>query len=399
VPDFNPDEIAVLVVRGQQFYEWESVWVQVRANEPFSLFQFTAAEPEPTPDRWVALRFKPDDPCIITLGGILAMNGYIVTRQVAYDANNHGVQLLGKGITHWVAKSSVQSETGSFDKKSFEQVAREVLSYYPVGVKTIGTLDPTPFRQLQVQKGETNWDFLERIARPRKIVLGSDQFGNFLLIGDQTNDPSESLIEGVNILKCQCIITKDPMFQKYTNVGQTGASDDQYGTKASEQKESVGGSAPVFSELITPAEQPVWNAAELRKRAEAEKLWHEGAFISAEITVQGWKRPSGDLWRPLEVVQVISPMAILNDPLGIHTVTFTQDSRGGTLTTLSLVRPELLNMATKYVNPDFPTPGPTDAPATPQANSVQPNLPPDTKVGPNGIEPNASVEIGDVEIQ
>jgi prophage tail gpP-like protein len=59
-----------------------------------------------------------------------------------------------------------------------------VIAPFGVGVKTIGTLNPTPFARLQVEPGEKLWDFLERIARPRGIVMGSDHLGNFLLIGE-----------------------------------------------------------------------------------------------------------------------------------------------------------------------------------------------------------------------
>jgi hypothetical protein len=51
----------------------------------------------------------------IYLAGILAMTGYITTRQVAYDKEAHGVQLIGKDATVAVTRSSVRTKTGSFD--------------------------------------------------------------------------------------------------------------------------------------------------------------------------------------------------------------------------------------------------------------------------------------------
>jgi hypothetical protein len=42
--------------------------------------------------------------------------------------------------------------------------------------------------KLQNEKGELIWDFLERIARPRGVVMGSDELGNILLIGNHTGD-------------------------------------------------------------------------------------------------------------------------------------------------------------------------------------------------------------------
>jgi prophage tail gpP-like protein len=97
----RPKETAVLVAGGVRFEDWLSVWVQHRYSEPFAMFQFSAAERDKLPEHWQALQFKPSDPCSIELGGQLAINGYITTRQVAFDGRNHAVQLQGKSITHW----------------------------------------------------------------------------------------------------------------------------------------------------------------------------------------------------------------------------------------------------------------------------------------------------------
>jgi prophage tail gpP-like protein len=388
----NPDEIAVLVVEGGRFQDWESVWVQHRYGEPFAFFQFTAAEREPFASSWQAVRFYPDDHVIVTLGNKLAMNGIITIRQVAYDKKSHGVQLQGKGITHWAAKSSVESKTGSFDNQSFEQIARAVLAPYPSPVKTLGILDPQKFTRVSNQPGETVWDFLERLARPRGIIMSSDHLGNFVLIDDHPMDVSAVLSEGHNILKCQAIIDKDPFHKKYSSTGQTNNDGDaKTPSQAGEMMRSTGGSAPVYSHKITPAEQPVWGEEELQKRAESEALWTEGAIIEVNITVQGWKKPSGDLWRVGEAYMVISPMIALAEPLGCQTATFTQDRSSGTLTTLKLVKPKLLKINAKFANSDMPLvgvnttydPGPTPMPPS---NPVLYTLPPGTRMGDNGIE-------------
>jgi prophage tail gpP-like protein len=399
----NPDEIAEIVVRdtayssGQgnyRFTDWESVWVQHRYGEAFAMFQFTSAEREPYPDRWQALRFYPDDHVIITLGGKLAMNGIITVRQVAYDKKSHGVQLQGKGISHWSFKSSVDSKTGSFDNQSFEQIARAVLAPYPAPVQTIGTLDPTPFKRVSNQPGETTWDFLERLARPRGIILSSDHRGNIQLIDNHPESVKAVFEEGLNILRCQAIIDKDPFHKKYSATGQTNNDGDEKSpSQAGEMMRSTGGSAPVYSHLIVPSEQPVWNDVELQKRAQSEALWHEGAIIEVNITTQGWKQPSGDLWRIGEVYHVRSPMISLNEPLAAQTVTFTQDRSAGTQTTLKLVLPRLLKVSTKFANTETPLVGantsypggPTDMPP---ANPVPYLLPPGTKMTDNGIVDN-----------
>ncbi|RXG91595.1 phage baseplate assembly protein [Bradyrhizobium zhanjiangense] len=351
----KPQEVAVLEVNGLKFEDWESVWVQERWADSFTYFRFTAAERDPIINRRGGpfpliskLQFKPGDRCTITLAGQLAVTGFIETRQVAYDAFQHGVMLIGKSDTAGPAKSSVDTKTGNFDKKNILQVAQEVLSDYPVGIKVIGALDLTPFDKLQNEKGELIWDFLERIARPRGVVMGSDSHGNFLLIGEHAFPVIAQLVEGQNIKSCQCIITEEHTYSEYRVDGQAPASDDNSGTAASEMKAKVGGTSPVFSKLITAAEQPVKTIAELQARAKNESIWHEGTKIQATIVVQGWLRDGSALWHAGEEVSVYSPMAMLNNTLKIQNCTFTQDNSSGTITTLDLVSPNLLRSRSDF---------------------------------------------------
>jgi prophage tail gpP-like protein len=339
----NPEEVATVVVNNLQFNQWESVWIQQRWAEAFPLFRFTSADIVDVPPKdWQTLQFKPRDECAIYLGGLLAIAGFITTRQTSYDAENHQVQYEGVGLTWFAARSSILNKTGNYDGMSFEDVADEVIGPTGVGIKIIGKLDPTPFPRLSNEVGETVWDFLERIARVRGIVLGSDHEGNFLLIGDHYYVPTDSLIEGVNIKRMNAIIHVGDIFSEYRVRGQTAASDDQNGTAASEQEAWVEGSANHYSPLLLPAEQPVWGQGELQTRAQHEAVWHEGTEIQATVVVQGWMKPSGGLWQPGMDVWVRSPMAMLDLVMKVQTVTFTQDRASGTLTTLDLVPPWLL---------------------------------------------------------
>ena len=369
----RPDEIAVLEVNGQQFNDWESVWVQLRANDPAAYFRFTAAERDPIfgaanvfPD-WTKLQFKPGDRCIITLAGQLAVTGIIEVRQVAYDAHQHGVMLIGKTDTSAPARSSVDTKTGNFDGKHIQQIAQEVIAPFGVGLKVIGQLDLTPFKQLQNEKGELIWDFLERIARFRGVIMGSDEQGNFLLIGDHTYQSTSDLIEGVNIKSCQCTISHEQTYSNLDAHGQQNASNDVNGPAASEVKATAKGKVPYpYTKLITPME---WGGshAEAQKRVNTEVKWSDSTEVQANITVQGWLRGGTALWKPLDEVFVRSPMAMLQQQLKIRTATFTQDNQNGTQTLLDLVVPGLLNGSPNLdaSTPPPPTPPPaTTGPAT-----------------------------------
>jgi prophage tail gpP-like protein len=345
----KPQEIAVLIVAGQKFDDWESVFVHERPGDSFAYFNFTAAERDTAITTaagkvplWQRLQFKPDDPCQITLAGIPVINGYIETRQVAYDANQHGVQLIGKSLTAWPARSSVDTKTGNFDNKNVKQIAEQLITPFGVKIKTIGVLDNEPFPKLQNQPGELIWDFLERICRTKGIVLGSDAQGNFLLIGEHTFPVLSDLVEGQNIKACQCIISKQHAYTEFNVDSQTPANNKTNGTAASEVRgKAAGTQTNPRSVLITPGEHPM-NQPQADKRADYESIWHKGTIIKANITVQGWLRDGKSLWKPLDNVHVYSPMAMLNQVMKIKDVQFTQDNASGTQTRLELVWPGTL---------------------------------------------------------
>jgi prophage tail gpP-like protein len=377
-PPFDLSTQAMILTSRGQFYDWETVWVQHRWADSTPMFRFTAVERDPIPKLWDKLQFRPGDRVSIWLGGQLALaNGIIVNRQVAYDANQHGIQLDGKSLTYFAAKSSVDiPPDNNFDGMTFEQVARKVLSKYAeIGVKVVGTLNPRVFEYLQAEKGETNWDFLEKLARFRGVVLGSDHLGEFLLIGDHLNPLVASVVEGVNILSCQCVISIENLAAIYAMVNSGAGTDDHQGTAASEQEESAPGTGPPTSNYLTPSVVPVHDDGELKEGAQNEAIWSEGTAIQATITVPGWLMPgTTQLWTAGDNVTVVSPMAMLDNAMSIRTVTFTQDQRG-TLTTLDLVIPWLLR---DRIPPGINFPA-SPAPQPPQPQPTPPQPPPPTE--------------------
>jgi prophage tail gpP-like protein len=131
----DPDEVATIVAAGHRFDDWESVYVQHRWADAWAWFRFTSVERDPPIPEfdWHTLRLKPPDPVAIYLGGQLAINGLITSRQVAYEANNHAIQLEGRALTWAAATASIVDKTQEYNGMTFEQIARRVMA--PTGVR------------------------------------------------------------------------------------------------------------------------------------------------------------------------------------------------------------------------------------------------------------------------
>jgi prophage tail gpP-like protein len=345
-----PAEVASVVIDGFEYATWESVMVQHRWMEAFPIFEIAVSEPTPSPTSFSALRFDIGDLVTVYLAGIQAIYGVISVRQSASDEQSHGVQLIGKGLSWQMAKSSISLGLGNFDGQSIVQIATTICAPYNVPVKVVGNVDMTPFARLQSVPGEPAWDFLERQARFRNTIIGSDEFGALLLIGQ--NIPAiqpDTLIEGGknrNIEKINVVKSNDTLFANYFATGQNVGSDQIWGAAAAQIAAQVGGLDPLLSSLVIPVEEAV-AAAELQKRLLFEKQIHDATQVRATVTVPGWLRSSGDLWRVGQTYTVIAPDHFPGFPNGIQlaaqVVTFQQNEESGTITTLELVLPWLLN--------------------------------------------------------
>jgi prophage tail gpP-like protein len=232
-PGTNPDEIAEIIVAGGakkgagtgSFSDWETVWVQHRWMDAWPIFRFTAAERDPIPTLWERLQIIPTDRVQINLGGKLAITGVVQVRQTAYDGNSHAVSIQGVGVQWYVWRGAILDKKSEFFG-SYVDVAKQVLAPFGVSPVFIGEIDSTPFKNAaHNEPGESVFQFLERLGRSRKVILGADYQGNLLFIGDHDSKLVDDLTEGENILSCQCVISIDNLYDPIVVRGSTGRSD------------------------------------------------------------------------------------------------------------------------------------------------------------------------------
>lgn len=343
-------EVAFLRINGQDYFDWTSVTVEVRVTEAFPIFQFDCTEFDEmgkatgmTEAQIMSnLRIKPGDVVEVYLAGQPVVAGYVTERHVGYDAQSHGVRIVGVGKTYDLATCSVWSQGGSYDNQSWSQIAQKLIAPVGVSLKTIGALDEKPYEQAHVQPGELIWSVLERYARQRKIVIGSTEKGELLAIGEHAATESDQLIEGVNILRANGVVADDMVFKKYYSLGQRASNDQTWGDQSNKLVGQTSGSSTRNRTRVTlmDVSDDQYGA---QRSAEMEKLVAEGAKVELNITVQGWLRASGALWKAKDNYWVRSPMLLMNMLLGCRSIVYEQSDRGGTTATLTMVDPAHMN--------------------------------------------------------
>ncbi|WP_166304317.1 phage baseplate assembly protein [Bradyrhizobium sp. 2S1] len=349
----NQKEVAFLRINGQDYFDWTAVTVEVRITEAFPIFQFDCTEFDEKATGMTEaqimsnLRIAPGDVVEVYLAGQLVVLGYVTERHVGYDARSHGVRIVGVGKTYDLATVSVWQQGGSFDGQSWTQMARKLIAPVGVALSTKGAVDEKPYEQAHVQPGELIWSALERYARQRKIVMGSTEKGELLAIGEHAASESDKLIEGVNILRANGVISDDNVYRKIFSLGQRASNDQSWGDQSNKLVGQTSGSSTRNRTRVTLMDVSD-DQHGAQRSAEMERLVTEGGKIELNVTVQGWLRDSGSLWKAGDYYLVRSPMLLMNMNLGCRSIVYEQSVGGGTTATLTMVDPNHMNGMTDF---------------------------------------------------
>jgi prophage tail gpP-like protein len=340
-------EIATLIVNGQRFTNWTTVRVEQSWSKAFPSFQFECTEDVPVPLSINGAQFRPGDVVRVLLGGHPAVFGYIQERHVGYDRAQHGVRLIGTGDTADLTNSMVPLKAlNGHDGKSVQELANALSAHLGIQIHTRGNVDNKPFENIQVLPGETPIMAIERYAKMRNIIIGSEANGGLILIGEHPATTRGYLTEGNNILRANCVVRDNYIFKKQTTVGQNIGKDDANGDPQNKQVAERDGSSTRNRHSVVVADVADTQHG-IERRADMEMAFTEGSEIEAQITVQGWFKDnnrSEEIWRAGEYYTVSSPSLILyNEVLGCAGCAYEQSDSGGTTTTLQMVKPRHLN--------------------------------------------------------
>ena len=365
----NPTEIATINVNGMDYTDWTAVTVIEDADEAYSWFQFECTEFTPVPTAWASLKIKPGDECTVTLGGVQRISGYVMERHVNFDGRQHQIMILGMSRTHSISISSILPSTnGKYDGMSFKDIAKRAAGYHGVQCKFVGDISDKIFEHSQHLPGEITWNFILRHANMRNVMLGNTAQGELLGVGPHNPMPSGKLVEGENILRANCIISDQYIFNRIASMGQSPGHDPVWGDPANKgavEKSSIG-LRPVF--MTHFADTPTADQVDLIFKADTLKRFTEGTLIRAGITVQGWFQGDGKPWLCRDYYNVTSPMLMLTgDLLACKRIVYDQREGAGTTTMMEMVSPILLN---GIPGKTFSGPNPTTDTSSQQPSSV-----------------------------
>lgn len=328
-----------LVVSGREYGGWKSVSIQAgieRSCRSFSL-DITRSWPNaPQLQRAVS----PFDSCEVYIGNDLVLTGDIDATPINYDARSISVSISGRSKTGRLVDCSASNEPGQWNGLPVERIVEALASIYGVKVKTDVSTGGM-VSDHQIQQGETAFESIDRLLQLRQLLATDTARGELLITQAGTVHSNASLILGGNILTASAGLDFKDVFSSYTCKGQrasTETDDDEdenlLPTLNEASASTIDDRVPYPRNLIIKQSGQA-DAAACADRVKYERDYRRAKALSTQYTVQGWRKETGELWVPNELVRVQDPIIGIDANWLIVELEYKLDD-GGTICSLSV---------------------------------------------------------------
>lgn len=298
--------------------------------------------------------FNGQEECELVIEGESIFKGYIVSTDGSIDNDFHLISVSGNERTNDLVESDLTENIEFTQSIKLEDIIRKVLSSLGmdfISVKSNTTL--TPFNTdetISGQVGENAFQFIEKYARKKQVLITTDRDGNILLQRSSSipNGGDLQLIKNNptnNILTSSYRKDFRKIFAQYTlkcsdnlSTGWVNKSFEERRAFAfdttirqSRRKEIVVDSTDIFT---------------LRKMA----IWEQNVRLNGGeyiCKVQGFKSNNDQIWYPNMLVSVKDDIWGIEKNMIIKSCSYTQNN-SGTFTNLNLVDPVVFSTIEDY---------------------------------------------------
>lgn len=333
------DDIVTLSINGQIYDGWTDITIETGLKDcagkiDMPVTERWAGKQPPTP--W---QIKPFDKVVVMIGADIAMTGYVEGYNPSYAGTDHNVRVSGRSKTCDLIDCMPDVGAGQFSGSKLDAIARAICAKFGISV-TVQCDVGDAFPDATLEKTETAFSFLEKLARQRSVLLTDDEKGNLVITqAGKGGISSGALIEGDNILSASAKLSAEKRFQQYVVLSQTPLSFDGQEAHTDIVGTATDAGCPRYRRFAEMAEDPADDGM-AQKRANWRKLHNYGECTEATITVQGFRQPNGKLWTKNQLIPVKSPMLAVDLQLLISEVKFSMSDRTGRTTQLTVAPKE-----------------------------------------------------------
>lgn len=307
------------------------------------------------------LPFTMGSKCTVTVDDSLVLTGYVERVEVTGGALSHEVSISGRDLTSDLVDSSIAglATIQVAEETTLKQAIQAVLDHLGSSLLIEDEVKPEAFKRgediLIPKPGVNAFEFLHKIARKRQVFLTSTPKGAIKITRGSVTEESGGFLQHVekdsvpgsnNILTYQMSYDESELFYQYKNVAQSNAFawiDADLEVDADLLANNKAKAVIDVDMAHRPGRQMVSvgkdteGAINSFNRAEWEANIRRARARSFRCTVSGFRNQAGDLWSPNTLVSVDSDYAGIHASMLIISVSFSLDSKMGSITSLVLV--------------------------------------------------------------
>lgn len=318
-----------LLVGGKRYGGWKRISVRQDIDALAGSFELEVTDRWPgQSDRWP---LKAGEACSVTIDGETVLTGYIDDLSPSLEGDARSISITGRSRTGDLVDCSAVHTPGSWSGRSLEAIAAELAK--PFGIKvTAKTSTAPPIRKFALQPGEAVAEAIARLCKMRGLLAIATIAGNIEIVTPRLGSSTVRIEEGKHALRIQARHDVSDRFSRYIAKGQAAGDDHVNGKAAAGPKaEATDPAVTRYRPLIVVAEDQS-DIASLKKRAIWESTVRRGRAQEAAVTLNGWRKPGGKLWEPMQAVDLVAPAALISGKLLVAGVQFELGERGQVVT-------------------------------------------------------------------
>ncbi|KAB7624316.1 phage baseplate assembly protein [Alkalilimnicola sp. S0819] len=331
-----------LFVGGQVYGGWTTVRVARSIEQLAGTFELQVT------DRWagqdVRRPIRNGEACTVEVDGERVITGYVDDVAPEFGPDGRRLSVRGRGRTADLVDCAAIHASGQWVNADLMRVARDICAPFGLNVRKAADIGEAFGNEAaKIDEGETAFDFLDRLARMRAVLLTSDAQGDLVITRTGTGRAPAALIEGENLISARAQYSWRDRYSRYIVKGQDKGGDFVSPEQAAHALgEAVDSAIGRYRPTLVRAEDRV-NTASAGRRARFERDLAIARSTRVTVTVRDWSA-GGELWQPNTLAEIRSPMLGLDTTWLIVGVGFMQSDREGTRTELSLAPPAAFDL-------------------------------------------------------
>lgn len=350
-----------LEVNGTPYTNFTAASCTLRLDSVANEFTFDAVAPGAQ-----ALPFKGGEACRVLVDDEPVLTGFIEIVAVTYDGSSHRITVQGRSKTGDLLDSTIDTmDDLRGEGLTLKALAEQVIAKLGLTFSVIDEVSPQPFTGTEdiaaPEPGDNAFEFIEKYARKRQVLLTSDGDGN-LVITANSGIVADGAIQHIigapdnNVIQSSFSYDTTGRFNAYKMAGGLNpvalnlagetdlASLVNQGGGVSDSEIRAG------RQLVIVAEVP-FSDGSCEDRARWELNVRRARGLAYAATVPGYRvgGDTGDLWKINRIYQVVDDFVGKVEPMLANMITFTFSIDSGSRTSISFVG---RNAYTTFIAPD-----------------------------------------------